>query len=389
MKKSLPIILLFLIPFFLHSREVNYFSGTWEETMKKAKTEKKIVMLDCYTDWCSWCKVMDKSTFKSDSVIDQLDKNFIACRREMEKDPEGIKLAMKYHVQAFPSFLFFSPEGKLIHVTVGYRTTADFYAELQKIENGTGIENYPGFGPLMDPGFPDFYKKSFGTKTTKVIPKRDTIYAFLDKQKDLTSEVSWGVMIRFPLNEKYSNSVLTNATKLRELYGKDQVDQKIYSIIQARVDTAVAHNNEKELEMAIQDLDKYITSDNNFNKIYWREQFYKKNNEWEKLANMEQSIIDTCKIEAIYQSINGVCWDFYTNCNDLKICERTLPWMKKVTDAKPEYAQMDTYACLLFKTGYYKEAKEIAIKAIELGKKEGSDTSETEKLLVDIEAKLK
>src|SRR5882757_9575556 len=89
-----------LVPFFAQASEINYFAGTWDQTIAKATAEKKIVMLDCYTDWCYWCKVMDKSTFQSDSITGELSKYFVASHREMEKDPEGLAIAMKYHVQA-------------------------------------------------------------------------------------------------------------------------------------------------------------------------------------------------------------------------------------------------------------------------------------------------
>ncbi len=394
MKKLVSIAGIFLIPFFLHA-EVNYFSGTWDETVAKAKTEKKIVMLDCYTDWCSWCKVMDRTDFKNDSITGELDKDFIASHREMEKDPEGLKLSMKYHVQAFPTFLFFSPGGKLIHVIVGYRKTADFYSELKKLEDGSSLENFPGYGPLIDPGYPEFYKKSFGTKETRVIPKADTINSFLAKQKDLTNEVSWSVINRFSsMDEKYSNSVLTNADKLRSLYGKDQVDSKIYTIIQTKAFAAANNNDEKALTDAMNELDKYLpvttmVGSNSDAKLIWRQNFYEKNNQWSKVADLVQSYIDTSKIENIAGYVNGVSWDFYQKCDDIKVCERTLPWMKKVTDASVDYPSMDTYAALLYKTGHYKEAKDEAEKAIAEGKNEKEDTSSTEKLLVDINAKLK
>jgi thioredoxin-related protein len=388
MKKLFSVLGILAIPFFLHCGEVNYFSGTWDETIKKAKAENKYVMLDCYTDWCSWCKVMDKSTFKSDTITTELDKYFVAAHREMEKDPEGLAISMKYHVQAFPTFLFFSPEGKLIYEIAGYRPTADFLKELKKVEDPKSHMDFPGYGPALDPGFPDFYKNSFGTKDTRKTPEKDVVNKFLDTQKDITGEVPWAIISRFPISEKYSNAVLANSAKLRKLYGKDQLDQKIYSIVRVRVDTAAARNDEKLLSDALSEVDKDVPGDNNSIKVYWKQIFYEKNNEWGKLADVIQTLIDTGKIEMYGGYINGISWDFYEKCDDIKTCERTLPWMKKVTEATPEYASMDTYASLLYKTGHYKDAKDIAIKAIELGKTSGEKTETTEKLLLDIQAKL-
>jgi len=32
---------------------------TFEQAVEKAKTEKRPIFIDVYTDWCGWCKVMD------------------------------------------------------------------------------------------------------------------------------------------------------------------------------------------------------------------------------------------------------------------------------------------------------------------------------------------
>ena len=32
----------------------------WEDIKAEAQTSNKFIFIDCYTEWCSWCKVMDK-----------------------------------------------------------------------------------------------------------------------------------------------------------------------------------------------------------------------------------------------------------------------------------------------------------------------------------------
>jgi thioredoxin-related protein len=63
---------------------------TWmdfAEGYEKAKSENKILLVDAYTDWCSWCKVMDRETYTNAQVIAVLNNEFICVKfnPEVEK----------------------------------------------------------------------------------------------------------------------------------------------------------------------------------------------------------------------------------------------------------------------------------------------------------------
>ena len=49
---------------------------TFEEAVEKSKTGKKKIFIDVYTDWCGWCKVMDKNTFSDPEIAAYLNENF-------------------------------------------------------------------------------------------------------------------------------------------------------------------------------------------------------------------------------------------------------------------------------------------------------------------------
>jgi len=59
----------------------------FEEGYKIAVKEKKILLVDAYTEWCGWCKVMDRETYKNADVIADLNKNFVCVKfnPEVEK----------------------------------------------------------------------------------------------------------------------------------------------------------------------------------------------------------------------------------------------------------------------------------------------------------------
>jgi len=60
----------------------------WDDAVKAAEKNKKKVFVDCYTDWCGWCKKMDASTFKDPEVVAYMNKHFYAVKFNAEqKEP--------------------------------------------------------------------------------------------------------------------------------------------------------------------------------------------------------------------------------------------------------------------------------------------------------------
>lgn len=47
--------------------KINYFKGSYDNALKEARSNKKLVFVDAYTDWCGWCKKLDRTTFNDTS----------------------------------------------------------------------------------------------------------------------------------------------------------------------------------------------------------------------------------------------------------------------------------------------------------------------------------
>ena len=49
---------------------------TLAEAEAKIASRKKAIVIDLYTDWCGWCKVMDRNTYTNPNVVQYIHENF-------------------------------------------------------------------------------------------------------------------------------------------------------------------------------------------------------------------------------------------------------------------------------------------------------------------------
>lgn len=73
---------------------------TWEEAQVQMKIEPKLVYVDFYTDWCGWCKVMDKKTFANKNVIKYMNEKFYCIKFDAESKKEIEFKGKKYSYNA-------------------------------------------------------------------------------------------------------------------------------------------------------------------------------------------------------------------------------------------------------------------------------------------------
>ena len=109
----------------LQAAGIDFFHGTWEEALEKAKKEDKLIFVDAYTTWCGPCKRMSKQVFTQNEVGEFYNKNFISMKIDMEKTP-GRKFQKKYPVSAFPTLYYIDGDGKVAHVTKGGKSPEQF-----------------------------------------------------------------------------------------------------------------------------------------------------------------------------------------------------------------------------------------------------------------------
>ncbi len=109
--------------------------ATYSKLIAKAEKEGKPVVLDFYTEWCGWCKKMDKDTFAQSEVGDFMNQNFVSIKLDAEQDFGG-EMALKYDVSGFPTFVVLDPKTKTTTSIVGYFPPEKWVATLQAHTQG-------------------------------------------------------------------------------------------------------------------------------------------------------------------------------------------------------------------------------------------------------------
>jgi thiol:disulfide interchange protein len=106
----------------------------WERdlhtALNRANGEKKLVMVDFYTDWCQWCKRMDQNTF-TDANVQRALQQVVSVRLNAEKD--GREDAARFNVEGFPTLIFLDATGAEVGRIPGYLEPGPFLDELHNI----------------------------------------------------------------------------------------------------------------------------------------------------------------------------------------------------------------------------------------------------------------
>jgi len=97
--------------------------------LKAAKKEQKPIMIDFYTDWCGWCKKLDRDTY-SDSRVQKLAGQFICVKVDGDRNADSIG---KYNIRGYPTILFLDSNGNIVQQIPGYVGPADFSKTMNAI----------------------------------------------------------------------------------------------------------------------------------------------------------------------------------------------------------------------------------------------------------------
>jgi uncharacterized protein YyaL (SSP411 family) len=121
--------------------------ANWNDAYPQAKKDKKLVLVDVYTNWCGWCKKMDRDVFTDPQVENMLASNFVTVKLNPERtdmtyaiDTMHLNGTQMYNLltngqrTGFPTIVVLDPSNnQIIHAEAGYLDAAEFTKTMQQV----------------------------------------------------------------------------------------------------------------------------------------------------------------------------------------------------------------------------------------------------------------
>lgn len=400
---------------------------SWNAIKEKAKAENKYIFVDCFATWCGPCKAMDRNIYPNEQVGKILNDKFISVKVQMdssERDNEAVKkwyqdaqmLMQEYKISAFPTFLFFSPDARIVHKSTGYKDTTafielarfatdpqrlKFYADLDAYRNGKrDYSVIPGLVKTMTELLDDKKKANAIAQDYKA--------NYLDKLPDeqlLTRENIEFIFEHLNLisstNDHFFKLFFNQPDVIDSLHNQEGAALYFvnYRIAKDEIWNKLFANDTTSISSVRNpDWDKiYAAISNKFgdsfarkivpeNKIF----FYRRINDWETWAALQDGKIKAHPPKAPKQgdyflltdswNLNYVSWDAFLHCNDTSVLTKALHWSDLsilLEQPEPNIQYLDTRANLLYKLGRVKEAINQEEEAVKIdnarAKKEGRE----------------
>ncbi len=100
-----------------------------------ASISNKAILVDFYTDGCTWCKRLDTVVLRDEKAVAYFSDTVILAKVNAEVDTD---LAKSYNVSGYPTAVLIGADGNEIDRVVGYADTDEYLQTIRDYLNGIG-----------------------------------------------------------------------------------------------------------------------------------------------------------------------------------------------------------------------------------------------------------
>lgn len=100
-----------------------------DRALNLAKANHNRVVVDVYTDWCGWCKKMDKTIYTDPKVV-ALSSRYLFVKLDAEDGGQGQRFATKMDVHGYPTTLILDESGRSLQRVPGYPPSVEQFVSM-------------------------------------------------------------------------------------------------------------------------------------------------------------------------------------------------------------------------------------------------------------------
>jgi len=430
--RALVFFLSILFPYDINAQSngIKFEVGSWKDIQRKAKEEGKYVFMDCYTTWCGPCKMMSRNIFPQKKVGDYFNDRFISVAVQMDRTAKDLpdiqnwyteadSIHSQFQINSYPTYLFFSPDGKAVHRMAGATGNVDeFIAKAAdaldpkkqcytllgnwKDHRDDSIYLFDALGAAVDIGnkessiIYDAYiaciKKPFTKENVNLIDKlvnssKDKVFSLYLNNIDKIDELMGGfyaeeticpIIFREETSDVFGRKDIPIQWKLisKNLKQKyptisEQLLKRSEALFQSKIKremTEFMQNNSLDWNKTNKQLKRRFPG-YDFDMVFLREKldYYEHKKISRECIETALIIINRYGTRLGDRKLNDIIWaDIFNITDDTRILKVAMKWMKKSVDRSADPQNYDTYANLLYKTGQLKDALIWENKALEL-----------------------
>jgi len=152
-------------------------------SLEEARRTGKRVLIDVYTDWCGWCKKLDRDTYTDSVVVQRLNREFICVKLNPESGRREQRIAQQYRVDGYPCIIVLEGDGRESGRISGYRNPDNFLRELNRILGTARTASEPQQQLLYE-----HRNSAFPPQTTTIPPTHTYKQAEIQRAEDLVRQ---------------------------------------------------------------------------------------------------------------------------------------------------------------------------------------------------------